>query len=350
MKNLVNDYRIPKMLKKITGPLLLILISALMAILIGEFAIRMIYPQKTLFPRFIESEDYPIAFPRNTRLINSQGTLWQYVYTTNELGKRGTYTTLSDAKNTTNIISLGDSFTFGIGVNDKEVYTEVLSKQLGNNYSVVNGGMGGWGIDSEIKWYYQYGVEYKPKYVTLQFTANDPDDSYAGVTTVENSEFKFFPYTKRRPSWQLLLSRTSFVQKSHLYVLTRSILDNLQQRSQANQIKENQSNKKQLNYIKMLRLFSEKLKKANVKLLFISVTHQDSKEDSYKYDIEKFPLIHKEISSLEEAEQIHFIDLPLSEMANKPGSPEGHQWSYHHHNIVGEVLAKKISLLEGRGQ
>ena len=196
---------------------LLLMVSAFgIAVLAAELAVRIFLPQVTMFPRFVDSPDYPLALPANAKIVNAQGGRGSFEYNTNQLGLRGPYLSPSEKDHTIRVVALGDSFTFGVGVNDDEVYTHPLSEFLGPEYSVINGGMGGWGLDAEIKWFFNEGAPHQPRIVTLQFTQNDPFDVF-GVTTVEDGQFTFHPNPNVRPAWQLRLSRSSLLQKSHLY-------------------------------------------------------------------------------------------------------------------------------------
>jgi len=330
---------------------LLLCVVSLITILICEFALALVLPQKTLFPRYVTSTEFPIAFPPNTRMVNSQGSQWEFIYNTNTIGRRGAYLPLAENYDSTNVVILGDSFTFGIGVNDDEIYTRKISEQLGTKYAVINGGMAGWGIDSEIKWFYKYGTPYKPKYVVLQFTTNDLADSYTGVTKVEAGEFKFYPYTYQRPAWQVFVSESSVLQNSHLFSLFRTVYDHLNKpakKGPQETKKKNTNGKKsrQINYLQFLELFAQKLNQQNVKLIFVSVTHQPKEPLKYRYDLDKFDLIKQAVKTMGDAGLLHYVPLPLDEMQDLPVSPEGHQWASGHHKLVGQAVAKVIIELE----
>ena len=250
---------------------------------------------------------------------------------------------MSDKYDTTNVVVLGDSFTFGHGVNDEDVYTEIMSERLTDTYAVINGGMSGWGIDSEIKWYFKTGRLYRPKYVVLQFTANDPDDSFSGVTTIEDGEFAFHLNPSTRPAWQLFLSRSYIIQNSHLYSLLRSAFDPARRSPSRFGNNEIEDNKPQSNYVEMLSLFAKEIDKQGSMLIYLSVTHSSDGVDlNYHYDLQHFPIIEKEVIRLESQGLLQFVDLPLVSMGHKTGSPEGHQWGPDHHELVGITISDLI--------
>jgi len=333
-----------------TKNMLLASLTILLCLLASEYLIRILMPQVTLFPRYINSTDYPIDFPANAELTHSQGDKWKFVYRTNELGRRGIYVPIRDDYDTTNVVLLGDSFTFGIGVGNEEVYSHILSGLLGNRFKVINGGMSGWGIDSEIKWYYMTGSRYKPRYVVIQFSANDPSDSFTGITKIRNGDFEFHPYPATRPDWQLSLSRSYIMQNSHLYSLLRVAYDKIslfQSTTTSSTADSHENNMQpQINYAQMLDLFVTKLHQNGVKILFLSVTHTLSDLKNNPYDLDLFPLIKQKVNDLQASGKLQFIDLPLEVMKNFSGSPEGHQWSADDHTIVGSQIANVILQIE----
>ena len=98
---------------------------------------------------------------------------------------------------------------------------------------------------------------------------------------------------------------------------------------------------RQENYAQMLSLFAETLQKQSSLLLFVSVTHGHG-DNTYHYDIDHFPMIKGEVTRLEAAGLLRFVELPTSEMQQYPGSPEGHQWSAQHHRAVARAIANEI--------
>lgn len=75
------------------------------------------------------------------------------------------------------IVALGDSFTFGNGVDFEETYVYVLKKRLNEQFGpgieVINGGYEGANIDHELVVFERQGLPLRPNVVTLQFFPND---------------------------------------------------------------------------------------------------------------------------------------------------------------------------------
>ena len=68
---------------------------------------------------------------------------------------------------------LGDSFTFGVHLQDAETVPAFLSEQLGPNWRVFNLGVPGYGIDQMVLSYEKYHAALQPDVVVLTFIDDD---------------------------------------------------------------------------------------------------------------------------------------------------------------------------------
>jgi len=99
---------------------------------------------------------------------------------------------------TIRIIMLGDSITKGSGINLGATFSDLLEKNLnlklkvaGSNlkYEVMNFGVGGYNIVSEVEVLKVYGLKYKPDIVILNYFWNDNEEySYNYWWFMENSD------------------------------------------------------------------------------------------------------------------------------------------------------------------
>lgn len=329
---------------RIVKAALIVALSLALSLILAEGVIRFFAPQVTLFPRYVASDEYAIELPRNARIEHARGRDWRFTYTTNQLGRRGP--DVPTGKGVPTVVALGDSFTFGIGVADAEVYTEVLARELGPAFRVVNGGAPGWGIDSQAKWFHTVARAWSPEVVVLQFTANDPSDSVTGVASVQEGALRFKPYDNAKPIWQRVLSGSALIQNSHLYLLTRNVLAP-KPRDLAPASADRASPSEQ-NYCELLEAFSREVHAGGATLLFVSVTHKDPGSGAYVYDLDSFPRIRECVGRLDAGGQLRFVSLPMDAMKEQAVSPEGHQWGAGHHRIVGLELAKQIRPSESR--
>jgi hypothetical protein len=71
------------------------------------------------------------------------------------------------------IVALGDSFTFGEGVDDEQAYPHRLQELLGGGVEVVNLGVHGYGHDQMLIRLREEGLGYAPDLVLLGFYADD---------------------------------------------------------------------------------------------------------------------------------------------------------------------------------
>lgn len=82
-----------------------------------------------------------------------------------------------DKKNAIRLLLLGDSVTFGWGVNQEEIFPEVLEKMLNQNslnkIEVINSGVGGYNIYQESQYFLTEGIYFNPDMVMLLFANND---------------------------------------------------------------------------------------------------------------------------------------------------------------------------------
>lgn len=76
--------------------------------------------------------------------------------------------------NTTRIVLLGDSFTFGENVADEQTYAYLLEQTL-ENVEVINFGVHGWGHDQMLLSLEEEGVKYAPDIVLLGFIYDDSE-------------------------------------------------------------------------------------------------------------------------------------------------------------------------------
>jgi lysophospholipase L1-like esterase len=148
----------------------------------------------------------------------------------NSEGFRNKEVALKKDKNLERIIMLGDSITYGVKVKRSESFTEVLERTLNaksellsspKRYEVMNFGVGGYNIISEVETLKVYGLKYKPDIVVLNYFWND-NEMYS---------FDYWSFLKRKDvlltqknwAYQYYLSPDRFRWKrlffrSHLFV------------------------------------------------------------------------------------------------------------------------------------
>lgn len=74
------------------------------------------------------------------------------------------------------ILVLGDSFTWGVGVNASDRYTDIMEERLNQDkdrYEVINTGVAGSGIKDFVQLFRERGKDYDPDVVVVSVASND---------------------------------------------------------------------------------------------------------------------------------------------------------------------------------
>ena len=177
--------------KKIKFVIVITIISIFVFILLGEFYFRIFNPQGYLFPKLSYSEQYRKIAPPNTTIEHYVPPSRRY-YSTNKFGFRGEEIQQSNKYPKTNIVLLGDSYTFGIGCNDGAEFASVLADDLSEDFDIINTGSNGWGLTQQIRAFYEFGQLYYPEIVVILFSNNDPNDNLKdNCTKIKEERFIF---------------------------------------------------------------------------------------------------------------------------------------------------------------
>ena len=316
-----------------TAIMLSLMIAATLAFL--ELAARVVFPQPELYPRYRYSERYGHLLPASATIVNQLPGAWRFVYHTNEYGYRVSMPELSSRYDLPNVVVLGDSFTFGAGVNDGEEYPAVLAKQLAAKASIVNLGVGGFGLTQEIRTFYEFGLLFQPAVVVLQFCSNDPDDNfYAKVTTVEDGRLRFH----RDQSMGSGLSRLkdwlggSIVQHSAAYNLVRNRAYKYWEARVVERESVGDRQRKETFYNELLSAFAGDLRRRGIRLLLFDVPGQ----------LASWPGIQGHAEAFERGGLLRYLRTEhWFDSVSDYGSPEGH-WGAKGHRVVAEQLVEPL--------
>ena len=172
-------------LKKLLYTLLLVAVSSLVGLLIGEGIIRLLYKDKiVLFPRYFTDRwvgTYHLRRMRPSMEFTHRSIDGTFYFKTNKQGFRNREEIpYQKRKGEIRVLVLGDSHTFGYEVNQDETYAAVAQKILrekGLDATVINAGLSGTGTAEQLVFFEQEGYRYQPDYVVLGFFSNDFDDN-----------------------------------------------------------------------------------------------------------------------------------------------------------------------------
>jgi len=172
--------RINKRLLKIR--VIAILVILLIAYSLGEIIVRIFDPQELYnehtptfptYPKEVEyDQDLGWATVKNYEVhpYTKQGRHPIVTITHNSQGYRMDHEVDSSKDS---IVITGDSFPYGFWVDDKKIVSARLNELLGEEWEVINLGVGGYGTGQSLLRFMRDGLQYKPKVVVHTFFNND---------------------------------------------------------------------------------------------------------------------------------------------------------------------------------
>jgi hypothetical protein len=156
--------------KRITFSLILALLTIGLCLVLGEAWVRLFMPQSDLRHRdlFFRYEAFVGAegIPDKTGIFANRS--FKTIVEHNSEGLRDTEHTKANTTGRFRILTIGDSFTWGHGVNNDEIYMKVL-EQLDDRVETVNLGGPGGDPPSELKVYLSRGKAYEHDVVLMGF-------------------------------------------------------------------------------------------------------------------------------------------------------------------------------------
>jgi len=159
-----------------------ILIIFLVVYTLGEVIVRIFDPQQLYnehspsyptYPKEVEfDKDLGWSTVKNYQVkpYSKQGKNQFSTITHNSKGYRMDHE-VNEEKNI--IVMTGDSLTYGFWVDDENIVSAQLNKLLGNEWDIINLGVGGYGTDQSFLRFIRDGLQYKPKVVVHTLFTND---------------------------------------------------------------------------------------------------------------------------------------------------------------------------------
>lgn len=138
------------------------------------------------------------ALKANLSIEMSEGILSSYTIATNTKHLRSHKNVDYDKpKNTFRILCLGDSMTFGMGVDNNETYPyflqNILNKKAnGVNFEVINAGNPGWGPVEYYEFYKNEGSKYSPDLLVIALSADEIETMVANYFQFKNIRYEKF--------------------------------------------------------------------------------------------------------------------------------------------------------------
>ncbi len=196
--------------KRLLLNFLCVIISLMIAFSIAELAVRFGAPQEVAPIRFkFDPQLGDIPKPNQSGRKIRPG-VFDHTFRHNSLGLRGSKEYILEKQTEHRILFLGDSFTYGFGVNDDQTFAYLTEKRLLNDrlsVEVMNAGNSGKGTDYELRFFQVLGHKYKPDLVILCFCANDFVDNERGeyYLVSQKGELSLKPLNQSRRTIKTIL-------------------------------------------------------------------------------------------------------------------------------------------------
>jgi hypothetical protein len=185
-------------------------IATLLALVVAEIASRHLYHVE--MAHFVDSSGKPadmlvddpeLEYRMKPDFRGRQvGSEFQVSISTNSSGFRDNKEFFKEKGEAYRILGLGDSITFGWGVEGDQTYLSrlgaVLESELGRKVETFNLGVWGYGTIQEVKVFQQFR-DYKPDLVILEFFARNVYVEEAGNDLVDNYNFDQWYRTRDLP-------------------------------------------------------------------------------------------------------------------------------------------------------
>ena len=186
------------MIKKLFFYAVIIVFNLALVLSAGEFYARTKHGERLSFEAR-EAAYRRADFELHHSLVpNSKGRSitreWDVKYSINSFGLRDKEYPPQKDKNTFRILILGDSFTEGYGVEDDEVFAELLEKKLDasqkeRKYEIINGGVASYSPLLEYLFLVKRGLSLDPDMVILFYDFSDicDDDEYEVLSSFDEN-------------------------------------------------------------------------------------------------------------------------------------------------------------------
>jgi len=169
--------------KSFLGNFLCVVFGLALAFGLAEAAVRIYYPQEVSPIRFkFDPQLGDIPTPNQQGRKYRPGVYYN-TFSHNSLGLRGSKEYSLDKTTQHRLLFLGDSFTYGFGVNDDQTFAHLTEKRLGSeglSVEAMTAGNRDKGTDYALRFFQVRGYKFKPDLVILCFCANDLIDIERG--------------------------------------------------------------------------------------------------------------------------------------------------------------------------
>lgn len=184
----------------------MLVVSTAISVVVAEFVSRVVAPSGMAQEVDVDGNAVQIAVPDpslhhrlRVNLTSYDPSTGKVKTRTNSAGFRGTRELEARQSGAVRILALGDSTTFGLGVDEDETYSSHLERmlraKLNRPVEVLNLGVPGYATAQERLLFQRYHRELKPDLVIVGFFARNSFEAPGGNDIVENFYFDKWRHT-----------------------------------------------------------------------------------------------------------------------------------------------------------
>lgn len=364
----------------------------LLGLLVCEFVLRFFYPQRTLdrvqafsFQCFEEGQRrwIKLAANKTCKLRSIAEAFPDVVIKTNSVGLRNPEIAKAKPKKTKRIVFIGDSFTMGWGVAEKNAYPRVVESILNKLHpaetiETINAGFTAAGPSGYYLYMKYFAIGLRPDIAVIGFFPYNDITSRLdvewvkkdkeGLPEVVRSKSTYIDYNgemrKKDLAWKY---HVPVLRNSHLFIFLtdrfvpekqRNILYSPQAvmtptlcifKKQCHDLDKGKAEIKRL-FLAMQKVANEH----NVKLLFVLIPSEvqvyNGMEDKYSLPLPLLPsnkrYPHEEFATFFTEHDIAYLDLlPLFQQSNQSQLyfPLDDHWNENGHAIAAQAINEKLS-------
>jgi len=157
------------------------LAGIVLAVALFEVILILFWPQERQTPLFDSTPTFPLALRRNLDGIHVSSE-FSVRYRTNSLRLRDPERPVPKPDGVFRILVLGDSLTFGSGVDDRDTFVRQLERLLNRRgdrrrFEVINAACASWGTAHHLVFLEESGFKLEPDVVLMAFHDDDPNDN-----------------------------------------------------------------------------------------------------------------------------------------------------------------------------
>lgn len=210
------------------------ILSTFIMLLVCEGILRLVQPQLLAPVKFMYDKDIGLIHVPNLKGSEYLPENYDITFTNGDDGFRITHNGEVPSFVHKKIMLIGDSFTYGKGVNDHETFAYGLQQALiKDSVEIINAGVEGRGTDHALRSYQFYKDKYQPNTVIYFAHFNDLADNirdeYFNVINDSTLTLKSFENSTGGTKEKLRKSKVYnwLISHSHFFSLLKSVLVNL---------------------------------------------------------------------------------------------------------------------------